>query len=193
MTQEERRQQVAAIRISTVRRKDLLIDLPILEQKEGRIFRGTDKQEYPKSFWQNPTSLLTASSNVRMIICGVSSGLRSPGILVASVEQKQSGRVQLERLHLSGAFGSCSGSHLVEKENFGYFLMSGKKWQIQLFTKIHHSHLGSRPSHHRTALCSGICDLHRPADQGDKLVCRCSEEVLVWKHLDRENFLLSCK
>ena len=46
-----------------------------------------------------------------MIICGVSSVRRSPGILVASTEQKQSGNVQLDKLHLSGEFGSFSGSH----------------------------------------------------------------------------------
>jgi hypothetical protein len=52
--------------------------------------------------------LLMASSNVIVIICGTFFGGKSPGTVVPSSEQKQSGKTQTAGSHGGARFGSLS-------------------------------------------------------------------------------------
>lgn len=54
--------------------------------------------------------LLMASSKVIVIICGTSLEGKSPGIVVPSSEQKQSGKTHTEGSHGGALFGSDSAS-----------------------------------------------------------------------------------
>lgn len=76
---------------------------------------------HPLGFFRSPVnstwlyksqlSWLIASSNVKTIICGTCSRSNPPGILVPSLEQKQSGRKHCDRSHEPTAFGSFWWSH----------------------------------------------------------------------------------
>lgn len=61
--------------------------------------------------------LFMASSKVIVIICGTSFDGRSPGIVVPSSEQKQSGRTQTAGSHGGARFGSLSISAKNKKKN----------------------------------------------------------------------------
>lgn len=59
--------------------------------------------------------LFTASSNVIVIIIGTFLGGKSPGTVVPSSEQKQSGNTQTAGSQGGARFGSVSASKLMEK------------------------------------------------------------------------------
>jgi hypothetical protein len=60
------------------------------------------------SLYKSMLLLLMASSNVIVIICGTSLAGTSPGIVVPSSEQKQSGKTQTAGSHGGALFGSVS-------------------------------------------------------------------------------------
>lgn len=62
------------------------------------------------SLYKSMLLLLMASSNVIVIIIGTSLAGKSPGIVVPSSEQKQSGRTQTAGSHGGARFGSLSMS-----------------------------------------------------------------------------------
>lgn len=69
------------------------------------------------SLYNSILLLLIASSNVIVIICGTSLAGRSPGIVVPSSEQKQSGRTHTAGSHGGALFGSLSISEKDVLEN----------------------------------------------------------------------------
>lgn len=69
------------------------------------------------SLYNSILLLLIASSNVTVIICGTSLAGRSPGMVVPSSEQKQSGRLQTDGSHGGARFGSLSISTNKKKKN----------------------------------------------------------------------------
>jgi hypothetical protein len=69
------------------------------------------------SLYNSILLLLMASSNVMVIICGTSFEGMSPGIVVPSSEQKQSGKTQTAGSHGGARFGSDSISTCVVEGN----------------------------------------------------------------------------
>ena len=68
------------------------------------------------SLYKSILLLLIASSNVIVIIIGTSFAGRSPGMVVPSSEQKQSGKTQTAGSHGGARFGSVSISRMVNRK-----------------------------------------------------------------------------
>lgn len=66
------------------------------------------------SLYSSMLLLLMASSNVIVIICGTSLAGKSPGMVVPSSEQKQSGRLHTAGSHGGARLGSLSISETNE-------------------------------------------------------------------------------
>jgi len=82
--------------------------------------------------------LFMASSNVMVIIMGTFFGGRSPGTVVPSSEQKQSGKTQTAGSQGGALFGSVSISGIYDNL-FSYFMRSLRPLKINLLA-LQHKH-----------------------------------------------------